>query len=352
MGQSDLRGKVQTVVGTINPDELGITLMHEHVLTDLSVFFLEPEEATLREVARQPLSLDNLFLVRYNPPSNIDNCRYTDENLMIKETMRFKAAGGKTIVEMSNHGLFGDPRGLSRISRTTGLNIITGTGFYIGKSQKEDVLSMSVDEMVNFIMTEIYEGISGTNVRAGVIGEVGCNAPLEEFEKKSLTAAAIAQQNTGALINIHPSHKDDLVLENVRILDEGGADLTRVVISHCGGWGFTRDVLHQLLEKGCVIEYDTFGFEGIYPFYWGHHLNMPTDEDRIKNIIYFIDKGFINQIAIASDHCFKHLLTSYGGGGYDHIIRNDVPLMKINGMTDEQINHILIENPKRLLPFK
>jgi phosphotriesterase-related protein len=352
MGAKDLTGKVQTVLGLMHPDELGVTLMHEHILTDLSVFFLEPKEATLREVARQPLSLENLYLVRYNPPSNIDNCRYTDEALMTKETMRFKTAGGNTIVEMSNHGLHGDPEGLSRISRMTGLNIITGTGFYIGKSQTTEALSKSVDEMAVFIAEEIFEGIGGTNIRAGIIGEIGCNAPLEEFEIKSLTAAAKAQQETGAMINIHPSHKDDLVLENVRILDEAGADLTRVVVSHCDAWGFTKEVQLQLLDKGCVVEYDTFGFEGIYPLYWGHHINMMTDEDRIKNILSFIDRGYINQISIASDHCFKHLLTSYGGGGYDHILRNDVPLMKINGMGDEIINHLLVENPKRLLAFR
>lgn len=351
MKKNDLKGKAQTVLGLIEPDRLGITLMHEHILTDLSVFFLEPMEATLREVARQPLSIENLHLVRYNPMSNIDNCRYTDENLMIKEVTRFIAAGGGTIVEVSNQGLYGDPRGLARISRVTGLNIITGAGFYIGKSQNREVLSMSVDRMTQQIVKEITVGIRDTGIKAGLIGEVGCNVPLEDFEKKSLRAAAAAQKETGALINIHASHIDKWVLEDVKVLKEAKADLNRVVISHCDGWGFSDDTIHKLLDQGCIVEYDTFGYEGIFPSYWGHHVNMMTDEDRIKNIIKLINEGYIDQISIASDRCFKYLLTSYGGGGYGHILQNDVPLMRLNGMDNTQINTLLIENPKKLLTF-
>ncbi len=64
-----------------------------------------------------------------------------------------------------------------------------------------------------------------------------------------------------------------------------------------------------------------------------------------------IDEGYIDQIAIGSDRCYKYLLTSYGGGGYEHLLRNDVPLMKILGMKQEQIHTLLVQNPKRLLPL-
>ena len=78
---------------------------------------------------------------------------------------------------------------------------------------------------------------------------------------------------------------------------------------------------------------------------------MPTDEQRIKAIMKLIEKGHIDKILIASDHCVKHQLISYGGWGYDHILRNVVPLMKINGMTDEQIHTLLVDNPQRILAF-
>ena len=351
MNKEMLKGKIQTVIGLINPEDLGFTLMHEHILTDLSVFFSMPKEVTLREIATQPLSLSNLHIVRYKPMSNLDNCRFTNEELMKKEVNYFKEVGGCSIVEMSNTGLYGDPAGLARISRETGINIIKGGGFYIGKSQSPEVLAMNEDELTEQIISEIMIGFGETSVKAGLIGEIGCNAPIEDFEKKSLRASALAQKETGALINIHSSHKDDLVLENIRILKEAGADLSHVVCSHCDVWAFSENIIFKLLEQGCIIEFDTFGYEGIFPHYWGHHINQPTDEDRIKKIIKIINKGFIKQIVVGSDHCFKYLLRSYGGGGYSHLIVNDIPLMKINGMSESEINEITIENPKRLLQF-
>lgn len=354
MDNVGLKGKVQTVLGEIEPHYLGITLMHEHLLADLSGFCIEPEEASEREIAYQPLSLENLHLVRYNAAANIDNCRLTDENLAIKEALRFKYAGGTTIVEMSNVGLARDPLGLARISRATGLNVIMGTGFYIAASQSHKILAMSEDEMAELIVKDIIDGVGETGIKAGVIGEVGVSSPIEDFEKRSLRAAAIAQQKTGAMINVHPSHpiiQDDLVLENVKILKEAGADLNRVVIDHMDCMEFKNEIIHKLLNQGCCVEYDTFGMEGIFTPYFGHHQNTPTDKQRIIDIIQLINEGYIEQITIASDHCYKYLLTSYGGGGYDHILRNDVPLMKIIGMTKEQIHTLLFKNPKRLLTF-
>ena len=88
MAKSELKGKIQTVLGTIEPGDLGVTLMHEHLLTDLSVFFNEPEEASAREMAHKPLNLETLHWVRYNFFSNVDNLRLTDESLIIKEASR------------------------------------------------------------------------------------------------------------------------------------------------------------------------------------------------------------------------------------------------------------------------
>jgi phosphotriesterase-related protein len=351
MKKGERKGKVQTTLGVIEPDDLGITLMHEHLLTDVSVFFQEPEEATAREMAHQLLTLENLHWVRYNFLTNVDNLKFNDEELAVKEAMRFKLEGGCSIVEMSSIGLCRDPRGLARISRATGLNIIMGTGFYIGMSQKPEVQGMSENELVEIIVRDITAGADDTGIKAGLIGEVGCVAPVEGFEVKSLRASAIAQQETGAMINIHPSHRDNLVLENVRILKEAGANLNRVVVSHVDGWNFTMEVIQQLLDRGCCVEYDHFGFEGYYPPYHGYHLNTPTDETKIKAIMKLIEKGYIDQIVIGSDHCMKILLASYGGGGYDHILRNAVPLMRINGMTDDQIDTLLVENPKKMLMF-
>jgi phosphotriesterase-related protein len=355
MAESKSIGKVQTVLGLIDTNSLGITLMHEHLLADLSIFFMEPEDASSRELAYQPVTIENLHFVRYKCNLNLDNLKMTDENLAIKEAMYFKLAGGNTIVEMSSIGLARDPLGLARISRATGLNVVMGTGFYLGVSQSPDTRALKEDEMTKILVRDIKEGANDTGIKAGIIGEVGVMAPIEDFEKRSLRAAAAAQQETGAMINVHPSHpvvQEDLVLENVKILKEAGANLNHVVMDHMDCMEFSSEIIHKLLDMGCTVEYDTFGMEGLYTPYFGIPQNTPTDKQRILDIMKWIDKGYIDQITISTDRCNKHLLRAYGGGGYEHILRNDVPLMRHLGMTEEQINTLLVENPKRLLPFR
>jgi len=349
---NDLKGKIQTVTGVIDPDELGFTLMHEHVFIDLTVFFNTPESATKLDIAKQPVSNENIYFVRYHPLENEDNLRLTDEDVMRKEVMKFKEAGGKSLVDMSTIGLHGDPDALSRISRSVGINIIKGTGYYVSSAQTEEIKSKSIDELALSIIKEIEVGFGNTGIKAGIIGEVGCLAPMTEFEKKSLKATAIAQQKTGVMINIHPSYRDDLVLENVKILKEAGADMTHVVTSHADFCEFTDEAIHKLFDMGCCVEFDTFILEGYYGYYDGYYKVNPTDGERVRKIIQLINEGYISQILASTDICYKHFLTKYGGPGYAHMLRNAIPMMRSLGMSNEQINTIFIENPKRMLSIK
>ena len=344
-------GKIQTVLGHIKPEDLGITLPHEHILIDFLTFFEEPKESTERKMAHEPVKLENLWWIKPNLFTCLDNVRLIDEKLGIEETIRFKLAGGRSIVEMTNIGLCRDPLGLQRISRATGLNIIMGSGFYVGLSQTEEVKKMNAEQLAEIIIKDINVGADGTRICAGMIGEIGALVPIENFERTSLQAAAIAQQETGCPLNIHPSHSDNLVLEKIKILKEAGADLSRTAISHCDCWCLTEDVLLSILNEGCYVEFDTFGYEGYFPPYQGRHFNFPTDEQRVKLLKDFVKKGYINQLLVASDHCVKTSMTKYGGFGYDHILKNVLPLMRKNEYSEDEINNIIIENPKRLLTF-
>ncbi|MFC1938719.1 phosphotriesterase [Chloroflexota bacterium] len=350
MEKIELAGKVQTVLGLIAPDSLGVTLSHEHLLTDLSAYFIEPTEASEREIAHEPVRMDNLYWVHPHALGHLDNLKLTDENLATKEAILFKQAGGNTIVELSNIGLCRDPLGLARISRSTGLNVVMGAGYYVEVSHPPELAKMTEEEIAEDIVRDIMVGADNTGVRAGIIGEIGCSEPMLEAERKSLRAAVIAQKRTGAAINIHPGFRDDFVLEIVDMLGNAGADLSRVVISHCDIAGLSRDTCHKIMDAGCYLEYDTFGYPGLTP-----HPNwvtyVPSDSERIKAIVDFIARGYLNQILVASDHCFKHLYVAYGGGGYAYILRDIVPLMRGYGISDEQIHTLLVENPKRLLTF-
>ncbi|MFC1903591.1 phosphotriesterase [Chloroflexota bacterium] len=355
MSISKFAGKAQTVLGLIDPEDLGVTLPHEHLFIDhISANFNEPSAASEKGLARKPVSMEILSWLQYHTMENIDNMRLLDEQEAIDEAMFFKIAGGGTIVDVSNIGAGRDPRALARVSRATGLNVIAGTGYYIGGSFPPDMSEKTEQEIAEEIVREITEGIDDTGIKAGIIGEVGCSWSLMDNERKSLRAAARAQKLTGAPVNIHPGRKNNAAaLEIVAIMKDAGADLSRTVISHIGIRVRDHSVRCEIAGAGCYLEYDNFGWEGIAPLslYRGSGIDIPNDVQRIYEIMQLIDEGFIDKILISQDVCYKTRYVRYGGKGYAHISNHIVPVMLSKGMAQEQIDTILVENPKRLLTF-
>ena len=356
MGIQGMAGKAQTVLGPIEADKIGVALPHEHLLIDLSVRFQLPKTITEKARAAEPVSLENLGWIRYHPMSNIDNLRLTDEGLAKRELALFRECGGNTIVDMSNIGFERDPLALARISRATGVNVIMGSGYMIEATWPHDT-DANEDEMTERIVQEFLVGVDGTGIRPGIIGEVGSDWPLTDGERRSLRAAARAQQRTGAAINVHIGNSPDSPFRTIDILGNAGADVSRVAVSHCESRVFDYGVLKKLASLGCYVEYDSFGFEGWYqrrmvlseenPV----KCDMPNDAARIDTLMRLIDDGFVNQILVSQDVCMKFMLRSYGGGGYLHILDDVVPLMRLKGMNEEHIQTIIVANPTRLLQF-
>ena len=351
MNNTDLKGKAQTVLGVIDGEQLGITSSHEHIIWDMSDYFEEPESASDRELARQPVNMENLHLIRARPHINIDNMVQTSEEIAIRELLDYRYAGGRTIVELSQNGLARDPMALARIARATDLNIIMGCGYYVGLSHPADMDEKTEEEIANEIVRDITMGVGETGIKSGIIGEIGCSLPLTDNERKVLRACAAAQRRTGASINIHPSIDDDALLENIAVLKNAGADMSRVAISHIDGFGFRLDTRLKVLDEGCYVEYDGFGQAIFHFFYMGRIANAMSDIQKITDIIELIEKGYLHRILLAQDFCFKCCLATYGGYGYAHIIRNLIPFMKAKGVTEEQIHTLLVDNPRKLLEF-
>jgi len=351
MAQLDLTGRILTVLGPIDAGAAGITLFHEHLLASMTAYFEEPEDAAARKWAHEPLTLENVRRARNNRLINRDNAELVDESTAIKEALLFREAGGKTITEVSSIGLGRNPLGLRRIARETGLNIIMGSGYYVGLSHPASLAAKTEEEITREIVRDITVGVDQTGVRSGVIGEIGCTIPLQEGERKVLRAAAKAQRQTGAPLMIHPAFDDDLALEIVQILGNAGADLGHTVICHVNVYGFTSTTLHALVDSGCYIGYESFGNIGYPHIYLGRLLQLRSDLEYIDEIQQLIRDGYLDHILIAHDICFKDFLTTYGGNGYGHILENTVPVMRIEGITDEQINTLLVKNPARFLQF-
>jgi phosphotriesterase-related protein len=357
MNKGELRGKAQTVLGLIGPEQLGITLPHEHILVDGRMYFMEPRGLSDKKRAYDPITLENLNWVLHHIYNSYDNLLLNDENLAIKELIFFKNAGGNTVVDLTPQSIGRDPDALLRISRATGLNIIMGTAYYSEASySKGDMGERSEEEISEEFVRDLLEGTGFFQVRAGMIGELGCTWPLKKNEQKVLVAGAIAQQKTGASINIHPGRNEKAPGEIIHILKESGADLSRTVISHMDRCSYLRESRIQMLEAGCFIEYDIFGTYGYYPAEVavpeGKLPDQLNDTQRIREIMELIKLGWLNKILISHDVGFKFRLQTYGGPGYAHILNHAVPMMKVYGVPDHQIKTILIENPKSILVFK
>ncbi len=269
MTDTALSGKVQTVLGTIEPTALGITLPHEHFLIDQTlggVYFVEPESLSERALAHQPVCLENLSWVRYHTKDSLDNQILDNFDMAVKEAMMFKLEGGSTIVDQTNCGIGRDARALARIARATGLNIVMGSGYYADSPKtSERVSAMGEEAIAEEIVADFTLGVDETGVKAGIIGELGCSWPLKPNEAKGLRAGALAQTLTGASVTVHPGRNDRAPLEVVEVLSGAGADLRRVVINHMDRCGYSLETRLSLMQAGCFIEYDLFGFEGHYP---------------------------------------------------------------------------------------
>ena len=349
-------GKVQTVLGPIVPEVLGITLPHEHCYMDLSSRFFPPTEATLLNMAYQPVSLENRWFVNYHATSNLDNLKLDDEAVITDEVLRFKKAGGGSIVDMSNIGLGRDPLALAALSRMTGVNLVMGSGHYVEPSVPGG-LDMDEGEIVDCIVKDVLEGVGDTAVHAGLIGEIGCSWPVTANEQKSLRAAARAQQKIGAPINFHPGFSPDAVFLGAKTLDDAGADLSRVAISHVEARVFSHQKRVELAKMGFFLEFDLFGVEGyqrirmVYSEDEPVPAHMPNDGDRVEMIMALVDAGYPDRILLSHDICTKHRLCRYGGHGYAHILLNAVPLMREKGLDEPTIRGLLLKNPARLLTF-
>jgi len=154
-------------------------------------------------------------------------------NVALKELKWYKEAGGVTICDNGCYGLQFDPVMLRAVSLKSGVQVIRGTGTYIRESLSYDIAKLDVDKLAELFIKEICDGIGNTDVKCGFIGEIGINAGLPEQSVRSLTAAAIAQKETGAAITIHQPGLEKCADELFNIITDNGGDLTKTVMCHC-----------------------------------------------------------------------------------------------------------------------
>lgn len=336
-------GQVMTVAGPIPSAELGITLMHEHILNDCRCWWSEPAEAERRYLADQPVSIDILGELRMDPFVNLDNCALDNEPDAIAELTPFAALGGRTVVDPTCRGIGRNPTALVRIAEATGLNIVMGAGYYLESSHPVDVGRMSADAIADEIAAEAHDGVGDTGVRIGLIGEIGVSGDFTASETVSLRGAARAQARTGLPLMVHLPGWYRHAHRVLDIVEAEGGDLRHTVLCHMNPSGHDAAYQDSLAERGAFLEFDMIGMD-----YWyaDQGVQCPSDEDNARAIVRLVEKGFIDRLLLSQDVFLKMMLTRHGGYGYAYVLRHFLPRLVRHGLDQSQLDRLMVANPR------
>jgi predicted metal-dependent phosphotriesterase family hydrolase len=306
---------VQTVLGPIEPDELGFTLPHEH--TQIALWHIESR-------------WDYWQLTR-------------DEPVILAELARYREAGGTGLVDLTLQGVGRDPAWLVGIAEASGLHVVMGCGWYRGAHYPPEVLidRRSTDDLADELVRETTDGVGDSGVRPGIIGEIGTDKPwISPSEERVHRAAARASRRTGLAITTH-AVLSDVGLAQLRIFEEEGADPARVVIGHADSYPVLDHYL-AIIERGANVEFDFLGMS-FSPI-------ERLGEDRVIELLCdLLARGHADRILLSQDVCHDSQLKRYGGNGYVYLVETFLPRLRAAGVSQDEINTMTVANPRRIL---
>ena len=309
---------VNTVLGPIEPADLGFTLSHEHLGT-------------------------NAAGLRHTYPDFVDRSGIIEQ--AVAELKEAYDEGLRTIVDVSTIDLGRDVAMMEEVSRKSGVNIVAATGNHLAVPRPFG--DVSPDVIAPLYVKEIEEGIEGTGIKAGIIKVASDRGGVTQPQEVVLRAAARAHNRTGTPISTHTWSPDRVGDQQVRILEEEGVDLNRVYIGHSND-DFDMDYLLGLLDKGVWLGLDR------YP--GGRVPGTPNWEQRTEIAKKLIDAGHRDRIMLSHDYSVPK--ARHGAEvqeerrranpeGYSFIARKVLPRLKELGASDDDIHQIMIENPRR-----
>lgn len=300
--------EIETVCGPIPAEALGITQTHEHIWLNAYEHYK-----------------DYRFVLE-------------DEDTMVKELAEFSQRGGQSMVEVSTAEIGRDPVALRNISQRSGVQIVMGSGWYREFAYPREVEEKSSRELAEILIDEIENGVGDTGIRPGVIGEIGTGVGhIRPAEERVFRAAALAQQKTKLAITTHTTRWGTLALEQIAMLEEFGADLSRVIIGHLGDRVGVKPLL-PIAERGVYLEVDNIGY-----------LDYQPEWVRADNVAALVAEGYVERVLLSQDVCLLSHLKYQNGPGYGYLLETFVPLLRERGVTDEQIHTMLVTNPARVL---
>ena len=355
--------KIMTVTGPINPEELGFTTMHEHVMMDGGWVLRKRYNDQLqtnddRYTADDPLSLSNIGLIKRNFMTNWDGLSFDDEIMMLGEIMDFQKSGGKSILELSVPGIRTKVPAIKKIAEKTGAHIVISTGLYTGDSWPDKYIPMGEKEIYNYMIGEVRNGVEDTGIIPGHL-KIAVHS-LTGREESALRAAAKVANETGLSLTVHCDDGRQVA----EVLQSESVDVSRVVIAHVAGAFGIRDLkllvthpelftlkldyIRELLSTGVNIslEFSPGNVESE-----GQNRIVVPDWLRLAGVIKLLDEGYAGQIVFGTDTCAKVMTRRYGGEGYCRLTKFAVPKLREFGVSDYHIRTITEKNPARILAF-
>lgn len=320
--QSSATKMVPTVTGSIPVEQLGRTLAHEHV-------FVVGEE------------------FRQNYQADWDE----DEKIAqaVRDLNELKSLGIDSIMDPTVIGLGRYIPRIQRIAEQTDLNIVVATGVYTYNEvpfqfhfSGPGLLFDVPEPMTELFVSDIENGIAGTGVKAGflkcAIEEQGMTPGVERV----MRAVAQAHVRTGVPITVHTNVHNRSGLDAQRVLREEGADLTKVVIGHSGD-STDLDYLMELADAGSILGMDRFGLDVLLPF-----------EQRVDTVAQLVERGYADRMVLAHDaSCFidwfdpQAKAQAVPNWNYRHISEDVLPALLERGVSEEQIQTMLVDNVRR-----
>jgi phosphotriesterase-related protein len=339
-----------TVLGPIAPEELGVTLSHEHLLIDLRSRWSPPTAPERMALADAPPTPENWDLLQRDPYESRSNLVLDEPDVAAEEVRAFREAGGRSLIDMTTAGLDPRPRAVAEISHQSGVHVVMGCGAYWAPSHPQWVTDADEGSLAERWRRELTEGFQGAfgplgrPVRAGFLGELGTSSPIDPAEVKVLRAAARAHQATGAAVEVHPSIWEHEAPTAVGILTDAGVPPERIAMAHMDELA-EPDYHLEVAKTGCYLSFDTFCSETVFE---SDGSREPTDEERIYCLLRLLDAGYAERLLLSHDVCLKMQWKHYGGPGYDALLRRVVPRLRKRGVTQKTLDLMLVENPARL----
>lgn len=339
-------GFVRTVLGDIPANQIGVTLVHEHLWMDATpiLSFHGHENGNHDAVFDHVIAAE----CRWTPGAHIGNYQLTDMPAILADVVGAKANGVSTIVDVTPIDMGRSPQRLKEVSVQSGVHVVMGTGYYLHAAHQAHLPSDRAEDAVfERIVSEHVNGVDG--IHPGIIGEIGTGNPPHDSELAVLRGAARAAAATGLALSIHVhpwGYTGNAILASLNL---ASLDPRRVILGHMNTAIDRPQYVHDLLESGVTVGFDLFGFDhsllqvGHYP---------PSDWDVAKFVAGLLDAGYADRIVLSQDVGVRTRLSAFGGWGYAHLTQHVVPMLHTFGVDDAVLSQMLVTNCENILAMR